>query len=464
METTDLLDLARIWTEEIGMNTAEGQARYDDVLPILIDLVVSELGTAFFEKNLVHRDADGVVTIVMREEVAQYQIDRVSDRAKELLRSYASSPLFATAEDMFDATLNDQDHDDFELVQISDGTRLYVRYVEKRIVGNDWVRGIQSEIPGTAQTVVFASLKGGVGRSTALSIAAMEMCRLGKSVLAVDLDLEAPGIGGMLLKTADLPLYGALDYYVEYGRSSLDSEFLKAMCVSYSPYENSGRITVVPATGTSSLENPANVLGKISRAYLESVDEQGSPKTFLDKTRDMLAALSSGSGYDAIFIDARAGLNESTAATIQGLGADILFFGIDTPQTWEGYKYFFSHMAKFKTRASLEQDWRYKIKIVHAKALDQTQALKAFRDESFELFATYLYDEAEENELADGLPNSFSFDLDDSSAPHYAWPIFMSEHFFEFKPQIDSRHSETTVIEPVFGVFLENLKERLRVS
>ncbi|WP_032703209.1 KGGVGR-motif variant AAA ATPase [Pseudomonas syringae] len=445
------------------MSANKVHARYDDVLPILVGLVVSELGKAFFEQNLVYRDADGIVTIVMREEVPQDQIEKISERAKLLLKGYASSPLFVTPDDLFDITLNDKSQDDFELVQISDGSQIYVRYIEKRIVGNDWVRGIQSEVPGTPQTVVFASLKGGVGRSTALSIAAMELCKLGKSILAIDLDLEAPGIGGMLLKADKLPIYGALDYYVEYGRSTLDSEFLNGMCVSYNPYENSGQITVVPATGKSSLENPANVLGKISRAYLESVDEQGATKTFLDKTRDMLSALSKNNTYDAIFIDARAGLNESTAATIQGLGADILFFGIDTPQTWEGYKYFFSHMAKFKTRASLEQDWRYKIKIVHAKALGHTQALKAFRDESFELFATYLYDEAEENELADGLPNSFSFDLDDNAAPHYAWPIFMSENFFEFKPQIESRHSDIAVIEPVFGEFLENLKERLQV-
>ena len=40
----------------------------------------------------------------------------------------------------------------------------------------------------------------------------------------------------------------------------------------------------------------------------------------------MIRRLCAQKKYDAIFVDARAGLNETTAATVQGLGADVLFW------------------------------------------------------------------------------------------------------------------------------------------
>ena len=82
--------------------------------------------------------------------------------------------------------------------------------------------------------VVFASQKGGVGRSTALAVAAIEFAHRGKSILAIDLDLEAPGLGGMLLPADELPAFGALDYYVEGGRGPIDEGFFSDM-VSISP-------------------------------------------------------------------------------------------------------------------------------------------------------------------------------------------------------------------------------------
>ena len=38
----------------------------------------------------------------------------------------------------------------------------FVRLIERRLVGQDWVRGIQPTIPDAPPTVVFASHKGGV--------------------------------------------------------------------------------------------------------------------------------------------------------------------------------------------------------------------------------------------------------------------------------------------------------------
>ena len=437
--------------------------RYDDALPKAVDIVVKEFGDDFFQRNLLFRDADGVITIIVRETLNPDQAKAVSEILQTTLGSYIAEPPVATPEDLYDPSLGDPAKDNWELVELETGKQLFIRYIERRIVGNDWIRGMQSPIEGAPQVVVFSSLKGGVGRSTALSIAAMDLCNKGKSVLAIDLDLEAPGIGGMFLSEVTLPEYGALDFYVEYGRTELSADFISDMYGVTEIGEAGGQITIVPAAGKSSMKYPQNVLGKISRAYLEVVKSDGTPSSFLDKTRELISTLCINKNYDVVFVDARAGLNETTAATIQGLGADVLFFGVDTPQTWEGYKYFFSHLARYKSQDDSEIDWRYKIKIVHAKASPVKSAQVSFRDDAFELFAEYLYDELEGTEAAEGLPGAFGFDLDDETAPHYAWPIYMSPEFYEFKPLELDRQSDVKVITPIFGEFFDKLKDRLGI-
>ncbi|WP_455928706.1 KGGVGR-motif variant AAA ATPase [Pseudomonas fluorescens] len=437
------------------------QLRYDDVLPELVSLIISELGENALDKNLILRDADGFVTFVLREDFDAKKIEKLSNSISTKLKKYASNQPVSTPSEMYSSELSAFDLDQWELVKLGNKSDIYVRYIERRIVGGDWVRGMLEPLNDIPPVVVFSSHKGGVGRSTALSVAASNIADTGKSVLAIDLDLEAPGIGGMFHSNDALPEFGAIDYYVEFGRSEINDSFLNNMAATSKKSDNGGSITIVPAAGKACKRNPENVIGKISRAYLESLDDTGATLSFLDKTRSMLMDLCRVKKYDVIFIDARAGLNESTATTIQGLGADVLFFGIDTPQTWEGYNYFLSHLSRYKSDTSFDNDWRYKIKMVHAKAANSSTALAKFRDESFELFASYLYDEIDGNEAAEGLPNAFSFDLDDPTAPHFAWPIYISSDFYEFDPVANKLQLSSENTTPVFGDFINALKDRL---
>src|SRR5262249_42871601 len=100
-----------------------------------------------------------------------------------------------------------------------------VRIIDRRIVGADWLRS-PAPSPTQVPRISFSSVKGGVGRSTALSVVAAHLSRRGRRVLAVDFDLEAPGIGTMLLNEDQLPLYGSLDYLVENGLSGIDRNFM----------------------------------------------------------------------------------------------------------------------------------------------------------------------------------------------------------------------------------------------
>ena len=435
--------------------------RYDDALPVFADLVVEHLGESALERDAFLRDADGVLTFILRGDIDDKSRPRLEAAVKEKLGSYAANNPLARPADLFDPRLSEPDRDQWELIRQGDRHR-FVRLIERRLVGQDWMRGIQPAIPQAPPVIVFASHKGGVGRSTALAIASAEFARRGKSILSIDLDLEAPGLGGMFLPARDLPTFGALDYYVENGRGPIDDTFLENM-VGISPLASgAGRVMIVPAVGQKSREFPQNVIGKLSRAYLENIEATQSglseSVTFLDHTRVMISDLCRRERYDAVFLDARAGLNETTATTIQGLGADVLFFGVDMPQTWEGYRFFLAHLARFKPREGGE-DWRYRLKMIHAKAPADPYSWARYRDHAFDLFAEHLYDEVDE--AGRSAETAFGFDIDDHAAPHYAWRVMVDPTYDAFDPVERREQLTEPIYSRTFGTFVDNLADRL---
>ena len=62
----------------------------------------------------------------------------------------------------------------------------------------------------------FYSFKGGVGRSMALVNVAVELAQRGRRVLAVDFDLEAPGLDTFPLLAPEKPTPGLVEYVVRY--------------------------------------------------------------------------------------------------------------------------------------------------------------------------------------------------------------------------------------------------------
>ena len=239
------------------------------------------------------------------------------------------------------------------------------------MVGADWLR---NPAPSASPPIrfVFASIKGGVGRSTALCVLAAHLAVHGRRVLTIDMDLEAPGLGNMLLPNGTLPEFGLLDYLVEQSLGPLDDQFYADMIGSSWIGGGRGRVDVLPAIGQRSLDNPANVLAKIARAYLgggetsPESDSNEEPLSFMDNMRSLLDRISDPLRYDAILIDARAGLHETTAAAVVGLGAEVLFFGLDQPQTFAGYDLLFAHLATLPVDPN--DDWRNRIQFIQAKA------------------------------------------------------------------------------------------------
>jgi hypothetical protein len=399
--------------------------RYDEALPRFAAVVRDALGVQELFDQVFLRDASGRLTFVVRGALPKDADDAIRAGAVALEPWVDPAMPLATPEDLFDPDLGAVQPGFPEFIA-SDAFVGYVRLVERRLVGQDWLRPPQEPVPGLPPVVVFASHKGGVGRSTALAVSAAALSKAGYNILVVDLDLEAPGLGPMLL--AELPAYGTLDYFVETGLGEVDDAFVGGL-VAASGLSEGGQVHVAPAVGAKSDANPQNVLGKIARAYVEHVDDTGQAITFLDRARALVTRLCAANRYDAVFIDARAGLNEATAAAVLGLGAEILLFGLDTPQTFAGYRYFLAHLQRFRPQASDENDWRYRLRMVQARAQANATSEATFRTHAFDMFSDTVYDEEEGIE-----EEAFNFDYDDVNAPHYAWPIADDPNYAEFDP------------------------------
>ncbi|ENZ9096403.1 TPA: tyrosine-protein kinase family protein [Enterobacter asburiae] len=341
---------------------------YDSSLSSFASLISDFFGREVLNNNIFLRDAQGKLTFVVRDDIGQGPITLANDLAKEKMGAYVD-PDFAvcSVDDIFDDELKNLNlSENFSRkINISADVGLDVFYFERRVTGADWQRYFSS-YSGPAR-IVFSSIKGGVGRTTALCVVAASLSKAGKRVLALDLDLEAPGLGNMLLTQDTLPEFGLLDYFVETNLNNFNLSNVQELIGPSWLSEGRGRIDVIPALGKASLKNPVDVIGKISRAYLSKVDTQNQVSTFMDSLRNLLDSFDR-TRYDVILVDARSGLHETTAAALVGLGADVFCFGVDQPQTLQGYELLFSAIASNKSANNIKDNWLQNLHFVHAKA------------------------------------------------------------------------------------------------
>ncbi|MCB1506934.1 MAG: hypothetical protein KDJ47_18355 [Hyphomicrobiaceae bacterium] len=337
--------------------------RFDDSLPALAKIIDEELGGDALARGVALRDAAGRLAFFTSEALSPDVVERVSCLLKRKLGAYARDDrVLAGCKDVgARRVLESQDG------ILIDAGGFRVRLLDRRLVGADWLGApAQQSLP--PPRFVFASLKGGVGRSTALAVTASDLASRGLRVLAIDLDLEAPGLGAMLLDEATLPDFGTLDALVENGLSGLDETFLSDLIGPSALTGGSGRVDVIPAFGRRSLAHPSDVLSKIARAYAEDVGKDGRVLTFRGQVADLIQHFSDSTRYDVILVDARAGLHESTAASFLGLGAEVLLFGLDERQTIQGFKALFAHLAHFVDVGGTSPEWLSRLTLVQGRA------------------------------------------------------------------------------------------------
>lgn len=426
---------------------------FDDSLPRLVNVIRARLGADELSNGVVLRDATGRLSFV-----ASGVTPTPPPRQRAGLVRVVTKALGAYARpDQAVAFANDPGAravlDDPGQIPVQVGD-YFCRLVDRRIVGNGWLDVPVAKIAKPPR-IVFASIKGGVGRTTALAVAAADLARRNRNVLVADLDLEAPGLGTLLLNEQRTPRYGVLDFLVENGIGGVPDHLLDDfVATSTLTTGEGGRVDVLPALGTASLLHPENILPKLARAMIEDVCPDGGVRTLPAQIGDMLDRLAAKSQYDAVLIDSRAGLAELAAPAVLGLGASVLLFGTPQTQTIEGYHALFAALRPLAQRERANggaANWRLMLKAVAAKARLGGDGVARYRDDLYDLFAENLYDEEDSGE------GEITFLIDEEEAPHSPLVIPFNPEFADFDPRRKPEHLAQPFYEQTFRPFLNGL-------
>lgn len=361
---------------------------FDDCIPRMVASLSAVCPGADFSRLRVVRDMHGRLYVVVPDDWSDGALKALRPELREALGPYSPGEESGVAR-CSDTLSGDALFREPSLVYWAGDTGVQV--VERRAMGQDWVLQPDSGRTSHCPRVVFHSLKGGVGRSTAMMLWGRELVRQGRTVLLVDLDLEAPGLGAHMLPAESRPDYGVVNWLVEDLVGNAAPDFPQEM-VAESPLAGSPGLWVAPAVGRCAMEHPDNVLAKLARAYLEGEDGSG----FAARLRRMAGSLEAQVQPDVVLIDSRAGLHETVAATLLHLQAEVFFFAVDVPATWEGYRYLFAHLARL---ASVEgapsegTDWRQRFHMVQARSGMREADKRRFASSAYSVWVDTLYDE-----------------------------------------------------------------------
>jgi len=318
------------------------------------------------------------------------------------------------------------------------GLRLW--FLDRQLMGADWNR---ATLPRTTATrrVTFYGIKGGVGRSTALSVWSWWLAKRGKNVLIFDLDLESPGVSSTLLPTDHLPDFGIVDWFVEDGVEQ--AEVVENNMVASSPLAQDlpGTIRVVPAYGRAT----GDYLPKLFRCYLHPTGAGATQ--WGERLQRMVERIERNEAPDVVFLDSRDGLHDIAALLIHRMDADVFLFAAESAQTWNAYSFLFHHWKGYPQLSEFRQ--RLQIVASMVPETGREEYFGRFVERSWDLFRENLYDEADP-----GDPDAFTFDLRNEEAPHYPLPIFWTRGLQEFEPTAIGGLDEQ-IARAALGAFME---------
>ena len=323
-----------------------------------------------------------------------------------------------------------------------------------------WESPSPSGGPAAAPVVVFYSFKGGVGRSTALAAFAIQRARRGERVLAIDADLDAPGLGALLGadREGGTAPWGLVDYWLERplfeaaGAVRSDLEFdlgdYVHLCRRGAVVgEASGDIAVVPA-GNLHPPHRESYFGKLARLDFEPPPRGDHP------AQSLLRALREAYEPDWILIDARAGLAEAAGLWLGGLAQLHVVFATGSEPGWGGLSLVIEHLGG--SRRGLPQRECVLVQcLVPRDAAVSRAARQAFAERARDEFATHYY-RPEWVEEAEG-PWTLD-DLDSDDAPHSPLVLSYEEKLAHFGAIDDV--ADFLADSPEFRALGERIAER----
>jgi len=183
------------------------------------------------------------------------------------------------------------------------------------------------EPPPRPAVVAFYGFRGGAGRTLALAHVAMMLARRGLRVVAIDLDVEAPG------------LHVALGLELPAETRGVVSLLRQAATTSESERLDVGRhLLAAPAADTLGkvLMLPA---GSLTREYLAQIEELGVALWHVQDKSPVLRLfeeLRGTEGVDAILVDCRTGFSGLSATILYHMSDLVVVLFPLSDQIWEG--------------------------------------------------------------------------------------------------------------------------------
>ncbi|MFH1136075.1 MAG: P-loop NTPase [Pseudomonadota bacterium] len=425
---------------------------FDEIIPILVEIFHDHPDEiSMLRPVLINRDLNSRVRLIVDKKLeddgpAQTALEKITRLMQERLgpHAYEAERAVLFAPDI---------HRELELekkIRLEDAEDVYV--VDRLAVEGSWT-SISQPGPG-APRIVFFSIKGGVGRSTALAASAWALAENGARVLVLDVDLESPGLSSSLLPEDRRPKYGITDWLVEDLVNNGDAVFEDLAATS--ALSHNGEIIVVPAHGA----DPGEYVAKLGRVWMPKVDLQGAREGWSRRLARLLDALEKKWTPDVILIDSRAGIDEVASACVTDLSAyTVLLFAVDGDQTWSGYRILFRHWRE----SGVVREIRNRIQVVGGMVpeTETNKYLDSLLEGAWNVFSEELYDEVPSGAVATE-DEYWSFDLVDEGGPHFPWTVMWNRSFAGLK----SLHWRLTDIDVgtvrlVFGPLIGGLKPLL---
>lgn len=311
-----------------------------------------------------------------------------------------------------------------------------VFWVDRLMVGGDWWTVGQARPPSEPARYTLYSVKGGMGRSTTAAVLAWELARRGEHVLAIDLDLESPGLASAVLDEEAQPRFGVLDWFVEELVGQGEAVLEDMVATPAWAHDAPGSVWVAPAHG----RNPQEYLAKLGRAYMDTVADPWTARL-----QRLLEWWETSLDPTVVLVESRSGLHDIAAATVTDIDAEVMLFAVDSPSAWTGYEVLFRHWQE----QGLTTRIRDRLSVVSALTPERdTEYSERFRENAWDLFRRYIYDS--ESAATDATDAVFH-DLTEEDAPHDPFVVHWNRGLAS---GASLRHFEKSTVAAAYSHFL----------
>ena len=408
----------------------------------LIEGVLNSIGTGAVPGGIyLVRDLSGRLRISAPEAT---QEDREARGALQRLAGALEDALVAHSYPAQDGVLFVDD----ALLKMLDDTALELRpglfLADRLITGRSWWTVGDLGREDDATRIALYSVKGGVGRSTTAAVLAWDLARRGERVLAIDMDLESPGLSPAMLEPERQPQFGVTDWFVEDLVGQGDRVIRDMLAAPAWAQDFDGDVCLASAHG----RDPGEYLAKLGRVYMDTTLE-----TWTKRLERLLSDLEAAFQPTFVLLESRSGLHDIAAATVTDLNAEVLLFATEAESTWTDYGILLRHW----NRHGLARHIRERLSVVSALTPipDRDAYMEQFRPRVWDLFRDHLYDAVSGSE---DTGDDFSFDLDDEDAPHNPMEISWT---VSFSTGASLRDLDEETVQSAYGRFLKSFDQRV---